>query len=120
MICVNTSRLFLKDYILKNATSTWANKIKIFPTLSELYETNIKCLKSYLVTSESLLRLLLQFDKTCMCETWIYVLSIIKSKYSIRLTEEDEDRYDYCPNNHINSRSCETTTRSIFAVKMTW
>nr|XP_056706361.1 zinc finger BED domain-containing protein 5-like [Euleptes europaea] len=49
----------------------------------------IKCLQSYPVLSETVLRLLLPFPTTYLCETGFSSLLVIKSKYRSRLVEDD-------------------------------
>ncbi|XP_014389407.1 PREDICTED: LOW QUALITY PROTEIN: protein ZBED8-like [Myotis brandtii] len=50
----------------------------------------IKCLQSYPVLSETVLRLLLPFPTTYLCETGFSSLLVIKSKYRSRLVVEDD------------------------------
>ena len=52
----------------------------------------IKCLQSYPVLSEIVLRLLLPFPTTYLCETGFSSLLVIKSKYRSRLVAEDNLR----------------------------
>ncbi|KII75191.1 hypothetical protein RF11_06504 [Thelohanellus kitauei] len=52
----------------------------------------IKCLKSYSVISETVLRLLLPFRFTYLCETGFSGLLFIKSEYNIRLDADDDRR----------------------------
>ena len=52
----------------------------------------IKCLQSYPVLSETVLRLLLPFPTTYLCETGFSSLLVIKSKYRSRLVVEDDLR----------------------------
>ncbi|KAM4722957.1 zinc finger BED domain-containing protein 5-like [Rhinophrynus dorsalis] len=52
----------------------------------------IKCLQSYPVLSEIVLRLLLPFPTTYLCETAFSSLLIIKCKYRSRLVAEDDLR----------------------------
>ena len=52
----------------------------------------IKCLQSYPVLSEIVLRLLLPFPTTYLCETGFSSLLVIKSKYRSRLVAEDDLR----------------------------
>ena len=52
----------------------------------------IKCLQSYPVLSEMVLRLLLPFPTTYLCETGFSSLLVIKSKYRSRLVAEDDLR----------------------------
>jgi zinc finger BED domain-containing protein 5/7/8/9 len=52
----------------------------------------IKCLQSYPVLSEIVLRLLLPFPTTYLCETGFSSLLVIKSKYRSRLIAEDDLR----------------------------
>ncbi|XP_015677944.1 SCAN domain-containing protein 3-like [Protobothrops mucrosquamatus] len=52
----------------------------------------IKCLQSYPVLSETVLRLLLPFPTTYLCETGFSSLLVIKSKYRSRLVVEDDFR----------------------------
>nr|KAF6369003.1 hypothetical protein mMyoMyo1_010410 [Myotis myotis] len=50
----------------------------------------IKCLQSYPVLSETVLRLLLPFPTTYLCETGFSSLLVIKYKYRSRLVVEDD------------------------------
>ncbi|XP_070599912.1 protein FAM200C-like [Erythrolamprus reginae] len=52
----------------------------------------VKCLASYPVLSEIVLRLLLPFPTTYLCETGFSSLLVIKSKYRRRLLVEDDIR----------------------------
>lgn len=52
----------------------------------------VKCLQSYPVLSETVLRLLLPFPTTYLCETGLSSLLVIKSKYRSRLVVEDDLR----------------------------
>lgn len=52
----------------------------------------VKCLQSYPVLSETVLRLLLPFPTTYLCETGFSSLLVIKSKYRSRLVVEDDLR----------------------------
>jgi hypothetical protein len=52
----------------------------------------IKCLQLYPVLSETVLRLLLPFPTTYLCETGFSSLLVIKSKYRSRLVVEDDLR----------------------------
>ncbi|KAK1346914.1 hypothetical protein QTO34_000774, partial [Cnephaeus nilssonii] len=52
----------------------------------------IKCLQSYPVLSETVLRLLFPFPTTYLCETGFSSLLVIKSKYRSRLVVEDDLR----------------------------
>ncbi|XP_039175589.1 SCAN domain-containing protein 3-like [Crotalus tigris] len=52
----------------------------------------IKCLQSYPVLSETVLRLLLPFPTTYLCETGFSSLLVIESKYRNRLVVEDDLR----------------------------
>lgn len=52
----------------------------------------VKCLQSYPVLSEMVLRLLLPFPTTYLCETGFSSLLVIKSKYRSRLVVEDDLR----------------------------
>ncbi|XP_015685817.1 protein ZBED8-like, partial [Protobothrops mucrosquamatus] len=52
----------------------------------------IKCLESYPVLSETVLRLLLPFPTTYLCETGFSSLLVIKSKYRSRVVVEDDLR----------------------------
>ncbi|XP_051017344.1 protein ZBED8-like [Acomys russatus] len=52
----------------------------------------IKCLQSYPVISETVLRLLLPFPTACLCEAGFSSLLVIKSKYRSRLAVEDDLR----------------------------
>ncbi|KAM5251205.1 zinc finger BED domain-containing protein 5-like [Hipposideros larvatus] len=50
----------------------------------------IKCLQSYPALSKTMLRLLLPFSTTYLCETGFSSLLVIKSKYRSRLVVEDD------------------------------
>ncbi|XP_032742843.1 protein ZBED8-like [Rattus rattus] len=52
----------------------------------------VKCLQSYPILSEMVLRLLLPFATTSLCETGFSSLLVIKSKYRSRLVVEDDLR----------------------------
>ncbi|XP_019509197.1 PREDICTED: zinc finger BED domain-containing protein 5-like [Hipposideros armiger] len=56
----------------------------------------IKCLQSYPFLSETVLRLLLPFPTTYLCETGFSNLLVIKSKYRSRLVVEDDLRLCSC------------------------